>query len=426
MKKILLSLACLLICLPIAGCATTSDASILSSLNNQLDRVQNIVSSTSSTEVNTVSPYTEITSQNPMSMYKAEAYSNMTNEETLRQKVLSLNSQLKNSQKTYKLGKYRAGSINSLTNNLSKYLNYLNNTKSEVKNNVNKITQISNAKIHNPESIYSSYVALSNVMNERYIYLENLYYTLTKIQDILEQATPLQTSDKEENAENKNTEECQDKENCNTNTHTATKSYTPRMRFQSNIDTYYYNKLPKRENIASNNQGVNNYQQTPITTAPITNPYNNNLTYPYPAQYFPYGGAYNFGFGRFNPFRNTDSFYPYLINIDTFRLPPNSSQSQLGGGINNPLTAPVLQNPNPTLENEVESEKLDEQSTENLQTIDEKSTLDNESVLDERKIVEDNLDEVGNSNFSRLPKDNHDLSFSITNNKQDKEKRHVI
>lgn len=317
MKKLFLSLASILLLLPIAGCSTSSDKAVITSLNNQLDRVQSIVSSTNSTEVNRVSPYVSSASQeNPINSYKAEAYSNMANEEALRQEVLALNGRLKDSTHSYKLGKYKASAITNLTNNLSKYLNYLNNTKPDIKNNVNRITKNDNSS--NQELLKSAYITLSNTMNERYIYLENIYCSLSQIDEILSGS---QIIDQEEDSQ---TQEQESTPSDDQNTSTTL------SRIRPNIDTYYYNKLPRRdkeENINENEiENTNQYTsqpQIPNNTLPYNTGYNNMPGY---NMYNPY-----YRFGRVNPNRNTDTFYPYMRNIDTYYYPPNYNGQAYGG-----------------------------------------------------------------------------------------------
>ena len=101
MKRIILSIFCVLICFALAGCSNNTDAQALKNLNNQLDRVTEIVSSTSTSEVSEVSPassqpYNNTTYQMPR--LRENAYQNMIREEDLRQDVLSLASYLKTNQ----------------------------------------------------------------------------------------------------------------------------------------------------------------------------------------------------------------------------------------------------------------------------------------------------------------------------------------
>lgn len=459
MKKLFLSMGCLLLCLPLAGCSTTSDANVLTTLNNQLDRVESVVSSTSSTEVNAVSPYTiNLEKGNLVSMYKAEAYANMTNEEEIRQEVLSLNAKLKNSNAKYKLGKRKAVALNSLSSNLSKYLNYLNNTKPEVKNNVAKITKSTTPNSYNEELTKSSYVALSNLMNERYVYLDNIYCSLSQIEELLASSTVSQTdsSDKNLTSSNeststkegaKNSTDSETNENCKNNdcSGSSTQKSTSNSRFlQPNIDTFNNYRRPQprtgekeQKEVANNNNDSNNSNRTDnktstqqnddatknqnnktsnidtmqssnlpqsVTTLPnsdVNNPVvttpNNNFPYgtmPYNTPYGynggygyngynaynGYGYGYNYRFNRINPGRNTDTFYPYMRNIDTYRFPPNVNGQGINGyGINSTVVngeiAPSAQTETKGTEDttmKIESSRNDtgkqEQTSTNVQT----------------------------------------------------------
>ena len=403
MKKLFLSMGCLLLCLPLAGCSTTSDANVLTTLNNQLDRVESVVSSTSSTEVNAVSPYTiNLEKGNLISMYKAEAYANMTNEEEIRQEVLSLNAKLKDTNAKYKLGKRKAVALNSLSSNLSKYLNYLNNTKPEIKNNVAKITKSTTPNSYNEELTKSSYVALSNLMNERIVYLNNIYCSLSQIEDLLDNSKVSQTETVKKDSVSNNIDtsnNCKSNDCAENNTQKSISNY---RFFQPNIDTYgNYRKPQPRTNEISQQDNSNMNDRTNSTrklddikeTENTSDNSNNNTSisnidtmqnsnlpqcktnfsngvvnngvmgnapllnngYPYGTMpYAPYGynggfgyngynGGYGFGynyrFNRVNPGRNTDTFYPFIRNIDTYRLPPNvNGQGYNGYGINNPMT----------------------------------------------------------------------------------------
>lgn len=401
MKKLFLSLSCLLF-LPIAGCATSNENNALITLNNQLDRVQDVVSSTSSTEVNAVSPYIATPNQeNELSMLKSEAYSNMTSEEDLRQNVLSLTSKLKNSDTKYKLSRQKSSALNSLSSDLGKYLNYLNNTKSEIKKNVSKIQKSSSTRSLNEELTKSSYIALSNLMNERYIYLENIYCSLSQINIILENSVDDNST-------------C-DTDNCQT-------TQMPIVnRFRPNIDTYIKNQNSStqiqtqedEEDTSKMPQNIDTMQniQEPTPTnnknlPPMTN-FAPNM-YGYGNGYTPYQTYYS----QLNPGRNTDTFYPYMRNIDTYRFSPNYYNGYNGYynyGYNN-----ITPRQNPAFK-ENNDENLQEDKESSLPNNIEEDKIEDENITKEYQISD--LDNDTIENFSQ----NMVLS---TDSKEDK--RHVI
>lgn len=469
MKKFVFSLALVLACIPIAGCSTTSDANTLNALNNQLSRVENIVQTTSSTEVNSVSPYiSKSATSNDLSSYKSEAYFNMTREENLRQDVLSLNSKLKNSQNQYKLGKQKCVALNTLTSNLSKYLNYLNNTKSEVKNNVNTITKYSKGNTYNTQIAKSSYTALSNLMNERIVYLDNIHATLGEIEIILNGAKISTTiTEKETNniseqnnvthekeitncddCKNDATErDCKNCDNDNKINNNKTTEFNSKQHtiFQPNIDTYSSkanektqenNTSIKNDNTETKTNQTQNINQPAINNYPVNYPsvpptnYGMN-GYNYPV--YGYGYGYNnWGMNRFNPGRNTDTFYPYMRNIDTYRLPPNFNNAQgYGMGPNTAITTPqngtlpVNQTENTV---QINQEKQIKEKTDTItEKIDSHTNQDSNKVKDSLKIstLENKQNNVNNENNKQIEKSNEkkilNRDFIYENNRMKKD-----
>ncbi len=279
MKKIMLSTILILLCIIFAGCSASSESQALHSLNTQLDRVTEIVSSTNSSEVSEVSFFSTNSNNLQIPKQKEEAYQNMVNEEDLRKDVLTLANYLKSNQSVkYNLGNNKVNALNDLTSSLSKYVTYLNNTKNDVKNSVNKIKKFTKVQTFNAEQTKAAYTELANSMNERQIYLTILYNTMCQISEILDNSL-LNIDDKlvEQNSNLK------EKENNN------------------NIDTY---KNKSTENIDYSNNEINNY--------PNSYMYNNNC-YLYNRNY------------KYNPNRNTDTFYPRVKNIDTYRYKPNTN-----------------------------------------------------------------------------------------------------
>lgn len=435
-KKLFLSLGIMLLCTPLAGCATTSDTNSLTTLNNQLSRVENIVSSTSTTEVNSVSPYVSTGTTNSLNAYKAEAYTNMTNEEELRQKVLSINAKLKNSTSKYKLGKRKATALNHLTSNLSKYLNYLNNTKSEVKNTVSTLSKHSNVNSFNEEMTKSSYVTLSNLMNERIIYLDNIYCTLSQIENVLNNSKIEKSNDssKTESTTNKTQEEtCDD---CKTPVNNRI--------FQPNVDTYTTFKRPrtKEERITeehtndttqndrvetNNNQEEHkgkNIDTLQNGNLPINN--TNNLPSTTPAPYngmygYNYGYRYNGRYNRLNSGRNTDTFYPYMRNIDTYRYPPNFNGTGYdyysgynGLNINKEAISPTQSTPDKIKDG---TENLDKQTDKDLSNKQENTEINENKIISNQEL----------SKKTEQHQTNSELSISLNQEITKKEeKRHVI
>ncbi len=366
-KKLALSFLIIFIAITMIGCSNGSSKAI-NSLNEELDNVSNIVSSTNSSEISDVSPIMLYNrSKTELDNYKALTNANMSREEEVRQRVLSLNSYIKScSYENLKLSKSKINSINTLTKDIKKYNQLLKNTKSELKNSVDYIKKNVKKSSSDNEMTETLYISLNNCMNERFVCLCNLYNNLEQVYILV----------------------CKDCENCENNIensfeindtsmydNTLSKQDTNQENlkienednngktFKKNIDSYLRNDTEEQTNQNNNtncpnndcnNHAVNNnignynypvnypnrYYSAPINNAfyPANNPYNYGLNY---GMYgngimgngmfgYPYNGMTNRYF--FNPCRNTDTFYAFNKNIDTYRLNPAAINN---GNLNN-------------------------------------------------------------------------------------------
>ncbi len=324
MKKAILCALIGLASITMVGCGNNS-AKALTNLDKQLEKVEQTVSSTSSSEVSEVSPsvyYKSNQSSSSLQYYKSQSFQNMTREEEVRQQVLSLNAYLKSSSKNnIKLTKADSEAIKNLSNDLGKYTTQLSKTKSEIKKNVNSIKNLSKSS-KNQTATESSYIMLNNNMNNRYICLCNIYNNLERIYILLGEDNLI--SDEQ----NSNSSEVTQKDENNEN---------DKKTFKKNIDSYVNNGYKTKQNSTSetNSQqnNINSYPQYPVY--PYGTPYYNG--YNMPGGYNMYNGygyngfdfnngiGYNgiFGGNRFNMGRNTDTFYPLNRNIDTYKFAPN-------------------------------------------------------------------------------------------------------
>lgn len=356
------------------GCAAKSEAKSLSSLEAQVNRVESIVTSTDKDDISSVSPATSLTSTgySVIQNHKANSYNNMIRENQLKQELLTLNSTLKSSlSQELSLDKNKANAIKTLSSNISKNLTKYNETKEEVKTSVKNIRQNlkpSNVNIVNAES---EYISLNGNMSERYIYLCNIY-------DNLEQAYIL-ISGSNYTSEQNNSSTISETTQKSTQENTDNPGKMPR--FKKNIDSYAPITNNNTESKTSETQTEESNEETDTNKSNIDSFVNNippkkneqvNPYYPSYNNYYGYnnmpngyGYGYNYqngynGYGyqngnfrRFNPNRNTDSFYPYNKNIDTYRPMPN---------INYPVTTAKIDN---NKENEVKENgviKLDKEN----------------------------------------------------------------
>lgn len=374
MKKVIFSILCLMICIALVGCTSNNDAETINKLSTQLDRVESVVSSTSTSEVNEVSPYTRsaLTSSDQISILKNQAYSKMTLEEDVRQEVLAMNSYLKDcTKKSYRLGNQKNSSINDLTGNISKYLNYLNSTKADVQTHVEKIKKSSTARSYSLENTKSSYISLVASMDERITYLNNIYNSLGQIANILDDSLINNNNDTTSNTETINQSNSQNTNlNTQSNTNQATNSENQNEKgiIRKNIDTYNKarNNDTKVVSPETNNAntidyngmyGYNGYGYDNVNG--YYNGYGYNNGYGFNNGYYPY---YN---SPFNPGRNTDTFYPRMKNIDTYRYNPN--QTINNGGYGAYPIAPA------TLPANTDAENSNLENTKNTETANEKT-----------------------------------------------------
>ena len=356
MKKIIIPCLCLISAFSLTGCTNASNQT-LTSLNNQIERVDNIVSSTNISEVSDVSPDVTLSSNesyNSIQNFRSLSNENMLREEEIRQDILRLTAQLKCcSGQKYKLSKKKNNALKTITNNLSKYSGYLNQSKIQVKSSVAKIKRNLKVPNINIEEASSSYISLNNSMNERYAYLTNIH-------DNLEQACIILECDycKQNSCEN-----CQNDENKESNidinfenqnnvdkTNEFNKLYEPSQtsdeideqkgsfKIVKNIDSYGPTESNTINNSDTNQTAINNTSPTnnqiPSSNQPIYNnqlphntPYPNTpIPRPYPTGNYPHNIRNNRfwnGYNQANPNRNTDTFYSLNRNIDTYRYNPN-------------------------------------------------------------------------------------------------------
>ena len=382
MKKIVLASVGVILALGMTGCSSNSASQSVKNLNEQLDRVNNAVVFSVSDDASEIANTTSSTTSN-LNYLRNKAYNDLLEERYLKDEILSLSSYLKSNQSTkYKLAKSDINALKSLADDLNKYSTCLNDSKSTVKSCVKKIKNQSRT---DSEHVSSSYQVLSNIMNERKAYLNNLLNTMNEIAGILYRNDVISSQDNsqnnavnfEQNGLNSSNYQTQDynsfnnqyylpnhfarqpqgfdyhvnkqrpvknSESENNQTSSNPKGLT------KNIDTYNAQNLSDNiednnnadnNNIASvNNSKNDNFENNIIDNNNINRPINNGYPHKYNQHEGYYGNPYynnpyyngynnyynpNFSYNRhgFNPGRNTDTYYPLNRNIDTYRVNPN-------------------------------------------------------------------------------------------------------
>ncbi len=373
LKKLALSVIIIFIAIVMFGCSNGSSKAI-KSLNEELDNLSSVVSSTNSSEISDVSPIVFYsTNKTEIDNYKALSSANMSREEEIRQRVLSLNSYIKSCcYDNLKLSKAQTNAVGNLTRDIKKYNQLLKNTKPEIKTTVDKIKK--NLKNSNTNNVIAetAYLSLNNCMNERFVCLCNLYNNLEQAYILLckdcENCNNFNQNIDNSFIEDKNLEENRNenqiKQDSRIENNDEKKIENEQNKndklFKKNIDSYLRNdieKINKNQSTNQNSQYANQnnqfVNQNPNNVGYYNYPpyygYNRPYNAPINNSYMPYNNPYGFGlnngmFGNgylnngmfgypyggmangyfLNPNRNTDTFYAFNKNIDTYRLNPNA------------------------------------------------------------------------------------------------------
>lgn len=286
MKKIVIYSMLSAIAITLVGCSGASSANSIKELNAQLNRVESSIECINQQDLtalcrNSGLSYQDTYQQTPIytnSLNLLNLQNKVSNDIVLQDKLgQQIGNQIDQIQETLKSNtKYNSNqvkAINNFTSQLSNYATKLKNSKDEVKEGLRIINYNQNINHMSLDQLNSGYNSISNVLETRKAYFFNLANTLTQLEGVLN--NQLITQD---NTENEN----------------------------------------KTSNLSNNNINIpNQVDQTPIRPIPRT--VENN--YPY----FQYGygnngyGFYPYGRNAFNPNRNTDTYRPNYVNIDTYR-----------------------------------------------------------------------------------------------------------
>ena len=341
MKKIILSSVCGLLALVLVGCSSASEDTAIKNLSNQLDRVTNTVSSISDKQFDSIMPrqiypinrdfYRQnLTRQDKPQLWQYAQISQNSNsyltnqvarvqainneQSTLKQTLSSQVAMLKTSLKSHvKLSKDQIKALNGVTNNISKYVTSLNNTKTDIANSIKQIKKVS--KTSSADQITAHYQNLNNHLDARMCYFQNLLNSISHAERIVLGS-------------------CDDCE-------FTIPEREPHYHYNDFSNNYYNEITPneqdkkveevKDEKKETSNKNIDTYRTTPVKqeeTQPVPQqPYYNQAPY-----YNGYNNGYNNGYiynRGVNPNRNTDTYTPRAYNIDTYRLNPNMK------GINN-------------------------------------------------------------------------------------------
>lgn len=320
MKKILLvSALCLSSSLLLFGCGNGQDAS-LTNLANQIDLLNNTVNSVSavSQEIPSLSSLTKEQAINYSGIYQSTK-DIVANQNSYKTAILAKTSLIKNkiANKDLKLTNQNIKALTDLTQTLSKDTKRLNETKSEFKNSISDMNKSITANKSSISQVSAKINRLSNCMDTQNCYYKNLLNTLNNIEEIMEiyddsfdySTINIPLPQRPEKPSGEDFE----------------KLFYEYMINQNLSTQDDKNSDENKDTNSSNNQNVTQNQPIYPTMYPNYG-YNGYNPYFYGGNvrnYMPYGGGYYgyYGAYRTNPYRNTDTFAPYLRNIDTYRAP---------------------------------------------------------------------------------------------------------
>lgn len=337
MKKLVLSTVCGLMCLTLVGCSSSSQSKAITDLSSQLERMQNTVSSISTSEVYDVTPmsYNYLSSSNNSdvagrtSTLMQNSQNALATHENLRNQINASCATLKATLgQKYNLTKNQKNAIKTLTSALSKYNTEISNKSAGIKNATQIIKKYKNYDNINADQLNVGYTALNNEMKERIALFSNVLSTIDQVESVLNSARQEDTDSQ-------------------TNTQTSGTA--------KNIDTY------RPSGTTTEPQTVEYQNQMPA---------NQNVNYGYDQNYNYAGtnnGYWNNGYGYYrnnglNPGRNTDTYLPRYRNIDTYRPIRPAPNQNLGTQNGNVLPASTdIQ----TLDNEAKVKEVSLQNENN-------------------------------------------------------------
>ena len=328
MKKIIsLGIVCLSSAFLIVGCGKNQDAAF-TNLANQLDLLNNTVDSVSRTENNlpTLSSLTQDQIKSYSGIYQS-TQDVLNHQDRLKTIILAKTSIIKSkiSTRALKLANQNTKALTDLTQALAKDTKSLNETKSELKNSVKQFGNTIKSNNVTTAQVSAKINRLSNCIESQNCFYKNLINTLNNIENILEiddysfDYSSIRSPFINPQNENKNDYQelyyeflinqnlAKDKDE--NNKQESCESCDESNKKENNISYNIYNN-PNGFN------GLYGYNQF--------SPYGNQLSGPFGYRNFPYGYNYGYGYVRANPGRNTDSYFPWISNIDTYKLSPSN------------------------------------------------------------------------------------------------------
>lgn len=291
MKKFIIGLTAITLCVTLSACGNSQTNASITSLSNQLDETSNTIST-----MQTVNPSDITLTKSMLDTISSEDSSNavydniictqnaLLNEQYYKTDILNKTAKIKNClSKDIKLSKTQASAIKDLTKSLGKYTNSISYTKNELNSSVKAIASMKKNVAKNSDKINAKLNRIACNSNSRSSYYENVLQTLDEIDDCLK--LNCGSNSESEVTENNSTELEQNETDSPLN--------DTKQGLTKNIDTYLSNDDQQNSQTNDKTEQDNEVQN--------------------PTQY---NNVYN-RYNRYNMTRNIDTYAPFNRNIDS-------------------------------------------------------------------------------------------------------------
>lgn len=200
MKKFLITLSCLLICVVLVGCSATNSSATITSLCNQLDSTSNTISNLETINPSDLS-LSNLDATNSINLNNLEyTQQSIMNEEYYKINILNKIAKIKNCiSNESELSKTQISAIKELTNGLSRYTNSINYSQKDFENDIKSIKSLKKNYNKNIEKINAKIGSVCCYSNARTSYYENILNLLEQ----LEESLPIKNCLNDENTYNK-------------------------------------------------------------------------------------------------------------------------------------------------------------------------------------------------------------------------------
>ncbi|MGN1201442.1 MAG: hypothetical protein ACI4R8_04220 [Candidatus Caccovivens sp.] len=309
MKKIILGLTAITLCLALSACGNSQSNATITSLSNQLDETANTIST-----MQTVNPSDITLTKSMLDSISSEDSSNaiydnvictqqaLLNEQYYKADIMDKTTKIKNClSKDIKLSNSQSSAVKDLTKSLGKYTNSISYTKNELNSSVKSIDSMKKNVSKNSDKINAKLNRIACNSNSRASYYENVLQTL----DEIDRCLCLNSNKEESTPENESS--------------TTTEQDNESRPSLKNIDTYLPNEANETTENQNNEIDQNNENE-------IENPNRNKNVY----------NRYN----RYQLARNIDTYAPFNRNIDSYGRFGNGNYGGYGNFGNGNFGAP--------------------------------------------------------------------------------------